>query len=264
MALVWALMAAAAQIQCVDAARAGARAAARTEPRAATLDAARSAAPSGAEVTVGRSGDLWHVRVTAPVPGPRALAITLSAEAVAAAEDVAPAGDLDDPAGTATPVAPVEPMGPAAPAALAASTGPVGPATPLASTAPVEPTAPREVTADRMIPGVAPNPRGEPAVPGALPASSGLPDRKVPPSQGGRLDAMPLAEPPAPAEPPACRRASATAAPAALARAPRPSERGGGPNEQPVSRRGKPHEQVVARQRGGPMSRWWPGNGEAP
>ncbi|MET9110719.1 TadE family type IV pilus minor pilin, partial [Streptomyces zhihengii] len=32
LALVWALMAAAAQIQCVDAARAGARAAARSEP----------------------------------------------------------------------------------------------------------------------------------------------------------------------------------------------------------------------------------------
>ena len=44
MALVWALMAASAQIQCVDAARAGARAAARSEPRAAALAAARSAA----------------------------------------------------------------------------------------------------------------------------------------------------------------------------------------------------------------------------
>ncbi|HET6359869.1 TadE family type IV pilus minor pilin [Streptomyces sp.] len=89
MALVWALMAASAQIQCVDAARAGARAAARSEPRAATLAAARSAAPSGASVTLGRRGDLWRVRVEAKAPGPGALALTLSAEAAAFAEDAA-------------------------------------------------------------------------------------------------------------------------------------------------------------------------------
>ncbi|MER6996581.1 TadE family type IV pilus minor pilin [Streptomyces sp. NPDC000410] len=87
MALVWALMAASAQIQCVDAARAGARAAARSEPRAAALAAARSAAPSGARVSMGREGDLWRVRVEADTPGPGALALTLSAQAVAVAED---------------------------------------------------------------------------------------------------------------------------------------------------------------------------------
>ncbi|MET7618396.1 TadE family type IV pilus minor pilin [Streptomyces sp. NPDC005408] len=87
MALVWALMAASAQIQCVDAARAGARAAARSEPRAATLAAARSAAPSGARVMLGRAGDLWRVRVEAKAPGPGTLALTLSAEAAAFAED---------------------------------------------------------------------------------------------------------------------------------------------------------------------------------
>jgi hypothetical protein len=87
MALVWALMAASAQIQCVDAARAGARAAARSEPRAAALAAARSAAPSGARVTLGRAGDLWRVRVEAKAPGPGALVLTLSAEAAALAED---------------------------------------------------------------------------------------------------------------------------------------------------------------------------------
>ena len=43
MALVWGLLAAAAQIQCVDAARAGARAAARQEPD----DAVRAAGPRG-------------------------------------------------------------------------------------------------------------------------------------------------------------------------------------------------------------------------
>ncbi|UNM10488.1 pilus assembly protein TadE [Streptomyces formicae] len=87
MALVWALVAAAAQIQCVDAARAGARAAARSEPEAAALAAARSAAPHGARVSLKRDGDLWRVRVDAPAPGPGALALTLTAQATALAED---------------------------------------------------------------------------------------------------------------------------------------------------------------------------------
>nr|WP_319020228.1 TadE family type IV pilus minor pilin [Streptomyces peucetius] len=100
MALVWALTAAAAQIQCVDAARAGARAAARSEPRAAALAAARSAAPKGSAVTLTRSGDLWRVRVESDTPGPGALALTLSAEAVASAEDAVGRG-----AGAAGPAA---------------------------------------------------------------------------------------------------------------------------------------------------------------
>ncbi|MFF3325800.1 TadE family type IV pilus minor pilin [Streptomyces sp. NPDC002889] len=91
-ALVWALMAACAQIQCVDAARAGARAAARSEPRAAAVAAARSAAPSGARVSLTRAGDLWRVRVEADTAGPGPLALTLGAEAAAPAEDTAPEG----------------------------------------------------------------------------------------------------------------------------------------------------------------------------
>lgn len=87
MALLWALVAAADQIRCVDAARAGARAAARSEPEAAVLSAARDTAPRGARVEVRRAGELWHVRVEAPTPGPGALALTLSAEAAALAED---------------------------------------------------------------------------------------------------------------------------------------------------------------------------------
>ncbi|MBO0517559.1 pilus assembly protein TadE [Streptomyces beijiangensis] len=86
MALVWALTAAAAQIQCVDAARAGARAAARSEPEAAAVAAARSAAPRGASVTLVRAGELWRVRVAVPAPGPGPLGLTLSAEAAAMAE----------------------------------------------------------------------------------------------------------------------------------------------------------------------------------
>ncbi|MCX4512346.1 pilus assembly protein [Streptomyces sp. NBC_01619] len=92
MALVWALMAASAQIQCVDAARAGARAAARSEPEAAALAAARSAAPRDAEVSLLREGELWRVRVEAASPGPGALALTLTAEAVALAEDTVGSG----------------------------------------------------------------------------------------------------------------------------------------------------------------------------
>ncbi|MFF8844855.1 TadE family type IV pilus minor pilin [Streptomyces sp. NPDC015127] len=95
MALVWALMAASAQIQCVDAARAGARAAARSEPRAAALAAARSAAPTGAHVTLARAGDLWRVRVEADAPGPGGLGLTLGAEAAALAEDTVGQGTDD-------------------------------------------------------------------------------------------------------------------------------------------------------------------------
>ncbi|MFE0771858.1 TadE family type IV pilus minor pilin [Streptomyces sp. NPDC058861] len=85
--LIWALVAAAAQIRCVDAARAGARAAARSEPVTAAEAAARTAAPEGARVSVTRSGELWRVTVEAAAPGPRGLGLTLRADAAALAED---------------------------------------------------------------------------------------------------------------------------------------------------------------------------------
>lgn len=94
LALLWALMAASGQIRCVDAARAGARAAARSEPEAQVREAALSAAPERARVEVERAGQLWRVTVTAPAPGPGPLAVTLSAEAAAAAEDMAGAEDM--------------------------------------------------------------------------------------------------------------------------------------------------------------------------
>ncbi|MGW0465400.1 TadE family type IV pilus minor pilin [Streptomyces sp. NPDC003027] len=87
MALVWALAAAAAQIQCVDAARAGARAVARSEPVAAAEAAARAAAPEGATVSVERAGEMWRVTVRAPAPGPGGMGLTLRAGAAALAED---------------------------------------------------------------------------------------------------------------------------------------------------------------------------------
>jgi Flp pilus assembly protein TadG len=87
LALVWALVAASDQIRCVDAARAGARAAARSEPEDSVRSAAQAAAPGRARVAVERTGGLWRVRVEAPTPGPGPLGLTLSAEAVALAED---------------------------------------------------------------------------------------------------------------------------------------------------------------------------------
>ncbi|MEU9202411.1 TadE family type IV pilus minor pilin [Streptomyces sp. NPDC048332] len=101
--LLWALMAATGQIRCVDAARAGARAAARSEPEAQVREAALSAAPERARVEVERAGQLWRVTVTAPAPGPGPLAVTLSAEAAAAAEDMAEdrAGGTPEADGTA-------------------------------------------------------------------------------------------------------------------------------------------------------------------
>ncbi|MFE9464479.1 TadE family type IV pilus minor pilin [Streptomyces virginiae] len=85
--LVWALMAAAGQIRCVDAARAGARAASRSEPAEVAVAAAREAAPPRARVELERVGDLWRVRVAAPVPGPGGIPLRLGAQAVALAEN---------------------------------------------------------------------------------------------------------------------------------------------------------------------------------
>ncbi|MFI6878637.1 TadE family type IV pilus minor pilin [Streptomyces sp. NPDC050400] len=87
MALIWAVLATSAQIRCVDAARAGARAVARQEAQDAAVAAAREAAPPGARVEVSREGDLVRVTVRARAAGPGPLGVELSAQAVAAAEE---------------------------------------------------------------------------------------------------------------------------------------------------------------------------------
>jgi hypothetical protein len=87
--LIWGLSAAAAQIRCVDAARAGARAAARAETPADVRRMALAAAPAGARVRVVRDGDLVRVRVTLPKPR---FPVTLTAEAVALDEDAVEGG----------------------------------------------------------------------------------------------------------------------------------------------------------------------------
>ncbi|MGI5349700.1 TadE family type IV pilus minor pilin [Streptomyces sp. CA-250714] len=91
--LLWGLMAAVARIQCVDAARAGARAAARGEPEGGIAQAVRSAAPPDARVETAREGELVRVVVRARTVGPGPLAVELRSEAVALDERRAGGGE---------------------------------------------------------------------------------------------------------------------------------------------------------------------------
>ncbi|MBT2411560.1 pilus assembly protein [Streptomyces sp. ISL-12] len=86
MALVWGLLVVAAQIQCVDAARTGARAAARQDPAEAVVEVTRAAAPDGAEVTVGREAEQVRVVVVARPPVLSGLPFEVREEAVASVE----------------------------------------------------------------------------------------------------------------------------------------------------------------------------------
>ncbi|MEU7054855.1 TadE family type IV pilus minor pilin [Streptomyces sp. NPDC046197] len=90
--LVWGLLVVLAQIRCVDAARAGARAAARQDPDGAVTEVAREAAPRGATVTVTRQGERVRVVVVADPPGMGMLPFRLREEAVAEAEETVGAG----------------------------------------------------------------------------------------------------------------------------------------------------------------------------
>lgn len=63
-AALWAVATVAAQLECVDAARAAARAAARGEPLEAVRQAAGRAAPAGATVSVTRDSELSRVTVS--------------------------------------------------------------------------------------------------------------------------------------------------------------------------------------------------------
>ena len=73
-------------IGCVDAAREAARLAARGDA-AHAVSAGERVAPTGARVTVTEDGEFFVARVEVPSPLP---GLTLSAEAVAAAESGAP------------------------------------------------------------------------------------------------------------------------------------------------------------------------------
>ncbi|MFJ1972367.1 TadE family type IV pilus minor pilin [Streptomyces sp. NPDC087903] len=87
MALVWGLLVIGARIQCVDAARTGARVAARQDPTDAVVSVTREVAPRGAKVTVSREGDQVRVAVVARPPVLHGLPFEVREEAVALAEE---------------------------------------------------------------------------------------------------------------------------------------------------------------------------------
>jgi hypothetical protein len=93
-AAVSALVVLGAQLRCVDAAREGARAAARGEADGAVLAVVRRGAPDGAAVTTTRDGDAVTVRVTAPVRplGPLPLRLQVTAAAFGQVEPAAGQG----------------------------------------------------------------------------------------------------------------------------------------------------------------------------
>lgn len=76
--LVWGVLVGAARIRCVDAAREGARSAARGDPPGQVLAAARAAAPKGAAVAVSQDGTDVRVVVSARSNGPGTLGGLLS------------------------------------------------------------------------------------------------------------------------------------------------------------------------------------------
>lgn len=91
MILVWIILVVTAQLRVVDAARAGARAAARGEGVTQSAAVAEQIAPPGAHAVVSRTGDEVEVvvRVVVQPPGGIAVLPSISVEAVAyaAAED---------------------------------------------------------------------------------------------------------------------------------------------------------------------------------
>jgi hypothetical protein len=88
---VWAVAAVAAQLRCVDAAGAGARALARGESPGAVVQVVAQMAPAGADIRISHTSDLAVVEVRAevPLPGPWSRAgpgVEVGDRAVAAAE----------------------------------------------------------------------------------------------------------------------------------------------------------------------------------
>lgn len=88
-AALWAIQAVGVQLECVDAARAAARAAARGEPLDQVRDYLRAATRPNAEIAVTRDPDLTKVQVTVEVRPPWAgslPAVQVSAAATAVTE----------------------------------------------------------------------------------------------------------------------------------------------------------------------------------
>ncbi|MEO3889137.1 TadE family type IV pilus minor pilin [Nonomuraea sp. B5E05] len=88
-AALWAIQAVGAQLECVDAARAAARAAARGEPLSQVRDRARAATRADARIAVSRDIDLTKVQITVevrPAWGASLPAVHVSATATADTE----------------------------------------------------------------------------------------------------------------------------------------------------------------------------------
>lgn len=88
-AALWAVAAVGAQLECVDAARTGARAASRGESLEQVRDGVLAAAPAGARVVVTRSAEVTRVEVSVrirPRWGASLPAVTIRATAVSATE----------------------------------------------------------------------------------------------------------------------------------------------------------------------------------
>ena len=86
---LWAIQAVGAQLECVDAARAAARAAARGEPLEQVRDLVHSAVQPEAQVTVSRDPEHTKVQITLqvrPAWGPELAAVEVSASATADTE----------------------------------------------------------------------------------------------------------------------------------------------------------------------------------
>jgi hypothetical protein len=83
------------EVRCTDAARAGARFAARGEAASAVAAEAARLAPPGARVAVTRSGDAVRVDVTAPLggPAPSWARLTMRASATASVEGAVEGAD---------------------------------------------------------------------------------------------------------------------------------------------------------------------------
>ncbi|TDU05627.1 TadE-like protein [Streptomyces sp. 846.5] len=92
--LVWGVLVGAAQLRCVDAAREAARVAARGDPQGRVLDAARSAGPRGATVSVSEGGDTVSVRVSATARAPGGLGGLLAVDVAATASAVREPGTV--------------------------------------------------------------------------------------------------------------------------------------------------------------------------
>jgi Flp pilus assembly protein TadG len=92
-AALWAIAVAGAQLRCIDAARDGARAAARGESDAVAVAAAQAAAPAGAQIELRHEGGRIVVIVRARVggaTGPLGRIPAPTAEATATADSEAP------------------------------------------------------------------------------------------------------------------------------------------------------------------------------